>query len=61
MRIRSEKLREHQHTEGYIRCLESKRLELDESRNEQFRRKMNQDIGGNRKLFWKEVSKANGG
>ena len=28
---------------------------------EQFGRKMNQDVNGNRKLFWKEVSKANGG
>ena len=27
----------------------------------QFGRKMNQDVNGNRKLFWKEVSKANGG
>ena len=25
--------------------------------NEQFRRKINQDVYGNRKLFWKEVSK----
>ena len=23
--------------------------------NEQFRRKMDQDVGGNRKYFWKEV------
>ena len=29
--------------------------------NEQFRRKMNQDVKENRKLFWKEVSKENGG
>ena len=28
---------------------------------EQFGRKMNKDVNGNRKLFWKEVSKANGG
>ena len=28
---------------------------------EQFGRKMNQDVNGNRKLFWKEVSKVNGG
>ena len=28
---------------------------------EQFGRKMYQDVNGNRKLFWKEVSKANGG
>ena len=27
---------------------------------EQFRRKVNQDVNGNRELFWKEVSKANG-
>ena len=29
--------------------------------NYQFGRKMNQDEDGNRKLFWKEVSKLNGG
>ena len=29
--------------------------------NEMFGRKMNQDIDGNRKLFWKEVCKVNGG
>ena len=28
---------------------------------EQFGRKMNQDVNGNRKLFWNEVSKENGG
>ena len=28
--------------------------------NEQFRRKMNNDVNGNRKLFWKEVSNAKG-
>ena len=28
---------------------------------EQFGRKMNQDVNGNRKLFWKEVSKVNRG
>ena len=27
----------------------------------QFGRKINQDVNGNRKLFWKEVSKVNGG
>ena len=26
--------------------------------NEQFGRKMNEDVNGNRKLFWKEVSNA---
>ena len=29
--------------------------------NEQFRRKMNEDVNGNRKLFWKEVSNVKGG
>ena len=29
--------------------------------HEQFRRKMNEDVNGNRKLFWKEASKVNGG
>ena len=29
--------------------------------NGQFRRKMNQSVDGNRKLFWKEVSKVNEG
>ena len=28
---------------------------------EQYRRKMNKDVNGNRILFWKGVSKANGG
>ena len=28
---------------------------------EQFGRKMNQDVNGNIKLFWKEMSKVNGG
>ena len=28
--------------------------------NEQFGKKMNQDVNGNRKSFWKELSKANG-
>ena len=27
----------------------------------QFGRKMNQDVDGNRKLFWEEVNKVNGG
>ena len=29
--------------------------------NEQFGRQMNEDVNGNRKLFWKEVSDAKGG
>ena len=29
--------------------------------NEQFGRKINEDVDGNRKLFWKEVLKVNGG
>ena len=29
--------------------------------NEQFGRKINEDVNGNRKLFWKEVSNVKGG
>ena len=29
--------------------------------NEKFERKMNEDVNGNRKLSWKEVSNAKGG
>ena len=29
--------------------------------NEQFERKKNEDVNGNRKLFWKEVNNAKGG
>ena len=29
--------------------------------NEQFGRKMNEDVNGNRKFFWKEVSNVKGG
>ena len=29
--------------------------------NKKFRRKMNEDVNGNGKLFWKEVSNAKGG
>ena len=29
--------------------------------NEQFGKKMNEDVNGNRKLFWKEVGNAKGG
>ena len=36
-------------------------LSSKEEIQEHFGRKMNQDVNGNRKLFWKEVSKANGG
>ena len=28
--------------------------------NEEFGKKMNQDLNGNRKLFWKEVSNSKG-
>ena len=31
------------------------------SKNSLEERKMNQDVNANRKLFWKEMSKANGG
>ena len=39
------------------RCIYRSKKEIQE----QFGRKVNQDVNGNRKLFWKEVSKANGG
>ena len=39
------------------RCIYQSKEEV----NEQFGRKMNQDVNGNRKLFWKEVIKVNGG
>ena len=39
------------------RCIYQCKKEVQE----QFGRKMNQDVNGNRKLLWKEVSKANGG
>ena len=39
------------------RCIYQRKEEV----NEQFRRKMNQDVNGNRTLFWKEVSKTNRG
>ena len=39
------------------RCLS----QIEKEVYEQFGRKMNQDVNGNRKLFWKKVSKANGG
>ena len=50
------------------RCMEvhkkrkSKRCKYHKNKkiNEQFGRKLNQDVDGN-KLFWKEVSKVNGG
>ena len=37
------------------RCIYQNKREV----NEQFKRKVNQDVDGNRKLFWKEVSKVN--
>ena len=39
------------------RCIYQSKKEIQE----QFRRKMNKGVNGNRKLFWKDVSKANGG
>ena len=46
------------------RCLEAYREEKRKSNkkvNEQFRRKMSEAVNGNRKLFWNEVSNAEGG
>ena len=39
------------------RCIYQSKKEL----NEQFGRKMNQSVNGNRKLFWKEMVKKNEG
>ena len=39
------------------RCIYQSKEEI----NERVGRKMNQDVNGNRKLLWKEVSKVNGG
>ena len=39
------------------RCI----YQMKKNVNEQFGRKMTQDVNGNRKLFWKRVSKANEG
>ena len=36
-------------------------LEAKEEVNEQFGKKMKEDVRGNRKLFWKEVGKVNVG
>ena len=51
---------------GVWKFIKRKREKLKGSQSkeevqEQFGRKMNQHLNGNRKLFWKEVSKANGG
>ena len=39
-----------------IRSIHQRKKEV----NEQFGRKMNQDVDGSRKLFWRDVSKVNG-
>ena len=39
------------------RCI----YQIKEEVQEQFGRKMSQDVNGNRKLFWKEVNKVNRG
>ena len=39
------------------RCIYQSKEEV----HEQLGRKMNQDVNGNRKFFWNELSKANGG
>ena len=43
--------------ERFKRCI----IQSKKKVNEQFERKMNEDINGNRKLFWKEMSNAKGG
>ena len=39
------------------RCIYQRKNEV----NEQFGRKINQDVNENKKLFWKEMSNSNGG
>ena len=39
------------------RCIYQSKKEI----NELLRRKINQGVGGNRKMFWKDVGKVNGG
>ena len=39
------------------RCIYQRKKKV----NEEFERKMNEDVNGNRKFFWKEVSNAKGG
>ena len=39
------------------RCIYQNKKKVDE----QFGRKMSEDVNGNKKLFWKEVSNAKGG
>ena len=33
----------------------------EQKEHEQFERKMNEDVNGNKRLFWKEVSNSKGG
>ena len=57
--------------EAKERCMETYRekkrkvkrciYESKKKANEQFERKMNEDVNGNRKLFWKEVSNVKAG
>ena len=53
--------------EAKERCMEAKRkvkrciYQRKKSLNEQFGRKVNEDVNGNMKLFWKEVINAKGG
>ena len=47
--------------EAKERCMEGKRKVSKKKVNEQFQRKMEEDMNGNMKLFWKEVSNAKGG
>ena len=58
------------HEETKQRCMEAYRekrkvkrciIQSKKKVNEQFGRKINEDMNGNRKLFWKEVSNAKGG
>ena len=41
---------------GVVRCI----IQIKKKVNEKFERKMNEDVNGNKKLFWKEVSNKKG-
>ena len=48
------------HTKKRRERLKGVYIRAKKKANEQFERKMNEDVNGNNKLFWKEVSNAKG-
>ena len=47
----------HEEKRKVKRCIYQSKKKV----NEQFERKMNEDVNGNKRLFWKEVSNSKGG